>query len=247
MIRKDFKTKYLNSVLGSLWSIIQPLALILVYTLIFSQIMGARLPGENNTLAYSIYLCAGLLPWQYFVETLVRLQSVFLDQGSLLKKVNFPRSSLPIIIVSSVTINFIIIFCLYLIFLLSIGKFPGFNILHIIPLLLIQQVFALGLGLIVGTLNVFFRDIGYFLGVLLQFWSWLTPIVYAKSIVPENMQWFFKWNPMVPITEGYHKIFLDNEVPEYSSIIKVMLISGMLLLFSYFTFKKLSKEMVDEL
>lgn len=247
MVKRDFKSRYLNSVLGSVWSIIQPLAIILVYTLIFSQIMGARLPGENNTLAYSIYLCAGLLPWQYFNETLLRLQGVFLDQGSLLKKVNFPRSSLPIFIMISVTINFLIISALYLVFLLIIGRVPGWEILNVIPLLIIQQAFALGLGLIVGTLNVFFRDVGHFLGIVLQFWSWLTPIVYAKSIVPESMQWFYKWNIMVPITEGFHSIFLNNKVPTYSSLVPVTLISVFLLIAAYYIFKKLDKEMVDEL
>ncbi|QQZ64032.1 ABC transporter permease [Paenibacillus sonchi] len=247
MVKRDFKSRYLNSVLGSVWSVIQPLAIILVYTLIFSQIMGARLPGENNTLAYSIYLCAGLLPWNYFNETLLRLQSVFLDQGSLLKKVSFPRTSLPIFIVISVTINFVIISTLYIIFLLFIGRLPGWEIFNVVPLLFIQQLFALGLGLIVGTLNVFFRDVGHFLGIVLQFWSWLTPIVYAKSIVPESMQGIYKWNPMVPITEGFHSIFLYNKAPNYSSLLPVILISIALLLIAYYTFKKLDKEMVDEL
>lgn len=247
MVKRDFKSRYMNSVLGSVWSILQPLAIILVYTLIFSQIMGARLPGEDNTLAYSIYLCAGLLPWQYFNETLVRLQGVFIDQGSLLKKVNFPRTSLPIFIVISVTINFLIISALYLVFLLIIGRFPGWEIFNVIPLLIIQQMFALGLGLIVGSLNVFFRDVGHFLGIVLQFWSWLTPIVYARSIVPDDIQWFFKWNLMVPIIEGFHSIFLSNKTPDYSSLLPVTLISVGLLIAAYFVFKKLDKEMVDEL
>ncbi|WP_236575794.1 ABC transporter permease [Paenibacillus sp. USDA918EY] len=247
LIKRDFKSKYLNSALGSLWSILNPLAIILVYTLIFSQIMGARLPGDNNTLAYSIYLCAGLLPWQLFSEMLSRLQNIFLEQGSLLKKVSFPRSALPIYTSISASINFSIIFLLYIIFLIAIGKFPGAVFIHVFPLLLFQQVFALGLGIIIGTLNVFFRDIGHILGVILQFWSWLTPLVYARSIIPEKFQVFINWNIMVPLVEGYHNIFLYNKAPDYISILPLCLVSILLLFFSYIVFKKLDKEMVDEL
>lgn len=247
MVSRDFRSKYLNSAFGSFWAILNPLAMILVYTLIFSQVMGTRLPNSSTTLAYSVYLCAGLLPWQLFSETIMRMQNIFVEQGQILKKVSFPRSSLLVYVLCSTFVNFSIIFSIYLIFLLVTGLLPGAPIIAMIPLLLIQQLFAVGIGLIAGTLNVFFRDIGHIIGVILQFWSWLTPIVYAIDIVPDHFKPFYSWNVVVPIIEGYQSIFLRQEWPDWMGMWPVTLIALVLLIFGYGIFKKLDKEMVDEL
>lgn len=247
MVKRDFQSRYMNSALGAVWSILNPLAIILVYTLIFSQVMGTRLPNSSSTLAYSVYLCAGLLPWQLFSETIMRMQNIFVEQGQILKKVSFPRSALPISVLCSTCINFSIIFSLYLLFLLFNGLLPGAVIVGVIPLLIVQQLFALGLGLIAGTLNVFFRDIGHSIGVVLQFWSWLTPIVYSLEIVPDKFQSFYDWNVMVQIIKGYQSVFLKQEWPEWGALWPVTSIAFLLLILGYGIFKKLDKEMVDEL
>lgn len=247
LVQRDFSSRYLNSILGSLWSILNPLANILVYTLIFSQVMRSRLPGIDDTLAYSIYLCAGLLPWNYFSETLLRMQNVFIDQGNLLKKVSFPRSALPLYILISSTINFLIIYALFIGFLLIVGKFPGDYIFGIIPLLVLQQCFAVGVGIFVATLNVFFRDVGHVIGVIMQFWFWFTPIVYSLQTIPESFKSIFQLNVMGNVIRGYQDIFLYNRWPEWSSLYIMIIITCFFLIVGYLTFKKLDREMVDEL
>ncbi|MGD9662942.1 MAG: ABC transporter permease, partial [Porticoccaceae bacterium] len=180
-IKREFQSKYHNSLLGVAWTILNPLAMILVYTVIFAEVMRSRLPGVENSFGYSIYLCAGVLTWGFFAEIVGRSQNVFLDNANLLKKLNFPRLCLPVVIIGGATLNFAIIFGLFVAFLLLSGNFPGLSFLAIFPLLFILILFSIGLGITLGVLNVFFRDVGLFFGIFLSFWFWLTPSVYPLS------------------------------------------------------------------
>lgn len=247
LVYKDFKAKYMNSLLGSLWSIINPLAMIVVYTIIFSEIMAAKIPGIDDNFAYSVYLCAGILTWQYFLETTQRLSNIFLDNSNIIQKVNFPRITLPVTIVVSATINFLIIFGIFLAFLLITNRLPYNSLIAIIPLLALLQLLAVGFGMLVGILNVFYRDIGQAVGVFLQFLFWLTPIVYTMNIVPKELQGIFTLNFLYPIISAMQNVFLYNQFPNWLSLVPTTLITFILLYFSYKIYKKLESEMVDEL
>jgi len=244
---RDFRIRYMNSFLGSLWAVLNPFAQILVYTLVFSQVMMARLPGIDSAFAYSIYLCAGIINWQYFSEVLTRMQNIFIEHAELLKKVNVPRTSLPLFVVISSSINYAIMMGIFLLFLVAVGQFAGWPILALIPLLAFQICFAVGLGTILATLNVFFRDVGHFMGVVLQFWFWLTPIVYPRSIVPERFAWIQDINPMSWLMRSYQDIFLLGEWPEWTKGWLLMSSAVVLMILGYAVFKRLDKEMVDEL
>lgn len=209
--------------------------------------MQAKLPGVDDTLGYSIYLIAGLLHWQFFTEVLGRTQNIFLEHATLLKKVSFPRTSLPVYIFLSAGINYVILLLIFLGFLIIAGRLPNSTIISIIPLLIIQQGFALGLGVFLGTLNVFFRDVGHAMGIILQFWFWLTPIVYPAQIIPEDLKLISTLNPMTSVIQGYQHIFLYGYWPTWRSLSPMLFISSVCLLIGYYTFKKLDKEMVDEL
>ncbi len=124
-VEREFRGRYLGSLLGSTWAILNPLAMILVYTVIFAQVMKARLPGVESVFGYSIYLVSGLLPWNLFAEILSRSLSTFIDNGNLIKKSSFPRVSLPTIAIISASLNFVIVFALFLCFLVLSGNFPG--------------------------------------------------------------------------------------------------------------------------
>ena len=159
-IKRDFQSRYQTSMLGALWLVLQPLAMILVYTLVFSQVMKARMPDNTGSFAYSIYLCSGVLTWGLFTEILDKSQGVFINNANLIKKISFPKICLPIIVIASAVLNFLIIFSLFIIFLIFTGNFPGWLIFSMIPVVLIQIAFAAGLGMIFGVMNVFFRDVG---------------------------------------------------------------------------------------
>lgn len=247
-VRREFQQRYTNSLFGGIWAVLNPLTMIIIYTIIFAGIMRPRLAGqEDNFFAYSIYLCAGIITWGAFADTVVRMQGVFIQYGNLIKKSNFPRSCLPIIVALAVLIDFLIIMSLYLLFLLLVCHFPG-KVLWAFPaVFMIQLAFALGLGLLTATLNVFFRDVGQFVGVLLQFWFWLTPIVYSSSILPEAMRGWLNLNPMYPIISTYQDLFLHHTWPDWQSLIGTALLATALLLFAGMAFLKLAGEIVDEL
>ena len=210
-IKREFQSKYRNSLLGAAWTIVNPLAMIVVYTVIFAQVMKARLPGVDNTFAYSIYLCAGVLTWGLFAEIVGRAQNTFIENANLLKKLSFPRLCLPVIVVANAGLNFVIIFGLFTLFLILSGNFPGLTFLAVFPLLFVLVLFAIGLGITLGVLNVFFRDVGQFFGIFLNFWFWLTPIVYNVSILNERLRALLAWNPMAPLVGAFQGILVSSK------------------------------------
>ena len=139
-VERGFRGRYKNSSTGSTWAILNPLAMILVYTVIFAQVMKARLPGVESVFGYSIYLVSGLLPWNLFAEILSRSLSTFIDNGNLIKKSSFPRVSLPTIAIISASLNFVIVFALFLCFLVLSGNFPGLVIIAILPVLVFRAL-----------------------------------------------------------------------------------------------------------
>jgi len=246
-IFREFQSKYRNSLLGAFWTILNPLAMIVVYTLIFSQLMRARLPGVESSFSYSIYLCAGILTWGLFSEITHRCLQIFIDNATLLKKLSFPRMCLPLIVVGSALLNFGIIFSLFTLFLMLSGNFPGWSYLAILPVLVIQVLFAAGLGLTLGILNVFFRDVGQFFSVFIQFWFWLTPIVYPITILPEQIRTWINLNPMTQLIGAYQNVLVHQRLPDWQSLWPIALVSMMLCVWSLYLFRRRSGEIVDEL
>lgn len=246
-VKREFQSKYRSSMLGTAWAVLNPLAMILVYTVIFSGIMKAKLPGMSSVFGYSIYLCAGILTWGLFAEIVARGQTVFLDNANLLKKLNFPRLCLPVVIVASAIINFAIVFALFTLFLLVTGSFPGLVFLAVIPPLGILVLFAVGLGVSLGVLNVFFRDVGQFFNIFLTFWFWLTPIVYTRSILSEEHQGWFSLNPMVPIMNAFQTILSAGQWPHWQSLIYPTIVGVLVSVIGMRLFRQHAGDMVDEL
>jgi lipopolysaccharide transport system permease protein len=246
-VKREFQLKYRNSLLGATWTILNPLAMIFVYTVIFAQVMKAKLPGVDSTFAYSIYLCAGVLTWGLFAEIIGRGQSVFLEHANLIKKISFPRICLPVVVILSVGLNFFIIFSLFTLFLLLSGNFPGWPYLAVFPVLFLQVLFSIGLAIIIGVLNVFFRDVGQFFGIVLQFWFWLTPIVYPAAILPEKIKALMVFNPMASFMAAYQGIFVSRIVPDWKDFIWITVVSLALCILAMRLFRKRAGEMVDEL
>lgn len=246
-IKREFQSKYKTSLLGVTWSILNPLSMIVVYTVIFSQVMRAKLPGVDSQYAYSIYLCAGILTWGLFADIILRSQNVFLDNANLIKKLNFPRICLPITVVGSALLNFSIIFSLFTIFLIVSNDFPGLAYFSLIPVLLVMIMLATGLGMVVGVLNVFFRDIGQLFGIILQFWFWLTPIIYPKNILPIGLKPFLDFNPMAGVISACQTILVNKQYPVWSELITPIIVGLILCCLGWHLFRKHNGEMVDEL
>lgn len=242
------KAYYGKALMGSFLILIRPLFLVFIYTVIFSKIMSHRNDQIYDTFSYTLYLCTGIFTWFYFSEVINKTSLVFLQNSNILTKSYVPRSSLPLIVFFSTTINFVIILGIFSVFLIYKGRFPGLEVLALIPVLLIQQSLALGLGIIMGTLNVFFRDIQQLLPVLIQCWFWLTPIVYPIEILPAKFRDFIEvWNPVYPIMEAYRGLFLDGVLPQWESLLVPGANALVLLAVGFLLFRSLSHDLVDEL
>ncbi|CAI1537661.1 ABC transporter permease [Serratia proteamaculans] len=246
-IKRDFQSRYQTSMLGALWLVLQPLAMILVYTLVFSEVMKARMPNNAGPFAYSIYLCSGVLTWGLFTEILDKSQGVFISNANLIKKLSFPKICLPVIVTASAILNFAIIFSLFIVFLVVSGNFPGVLFLSVLPVLALQVLFAVGLGMTLGVMNVFFRDVGQFVGVLLQFWFWFTPIVYVLSSLPEWARKLLMYNPMARVMQSYQSIFAYHQQPNWYSLLPVLVLAIIFCTFGMRLFRKHAADMVDEL
>lgn len=246
-VRREFEARYRNSLLGTAWAILQPLSMIIVYTLIFSQIMKAKLPGVNNSLGYSIYLCAGIIPWGLFSEIMLRGINVFTENANALKKITFPHLCLPAIIIASSTLNFSIIFGIFTIFLATTGGLSHPAYMATIPLTILLLFFATGLSLSLGVLNVFFRDIGHFFGIVLQFWFWLTPVVYPSSAIPARARWIIEMNPVAIIVEEYQRILVHMQWPQWTRLTYPIVAAIFLCWIGTRLLRHHAGEMIDEL
>ncbi|WP_343728802.1 ABC transporter permease [Duganella sp.] len=246
-VRREFQGRYRNSLLGAAWTVLNPLAMIVVYTVIFSQVMHSRLQGVDTPFAYSVYLCAGALTWGLFAEITSRSQGVFIENANLIKKLQFPRICLPIIVVLNAGVNFAIIFGLFTAFLVVSGNFPGWPYLALAPVLLVMVLFAIGIGMILGVFNVFFRDVGQFYTILLQFWFWFTPIVYPASALPPEIRALLGWNPMVAVVGACQTILVNGQLPQWGSLLPVTVLALLCCALGLHLFRKRAGEMVDEL
>lgn len=246
-IKREFQSKYRNSLLGATWSILNPLSMIIVYTVIFSQVMRAKLPGVDTMYAYSIYICAGILAWGLFSDIVIRSQNMFIDNANLIKKLNFPKICLPITVVGSALLNFLIIFALFTVFLVTTDNFPGFSYYALIPVLFSMIVLALGIGINIGVLNVFFRDVGQFFGIIMQFWFWLTPIIYPSNILPISVQSWIKYNPMASIISAFQMILVNRVFPSFYELLYPIVLGLILCTVGLIMFRKKIGEIVDEL
>lgn len=246
-VKREFQSKYANSLFGFAWNVLNPLAMILVYTVIFAQVMRARLPGVENTFAYSIFLCAGILTWGLFAEITGRSQMMFIENANLLKKLRFPRICLPAVVVANALLNFTIVFSLFTGFLLISGNFPGSSFLALFPLLVLLVLFSAGLGMILGVLNVFFRDVGQAFGIIVTFWFWLTPIVYAPTILPPRIQALMALNPLAALIGAVQGVLVRGSWPAWSSLTYMAGCAFLLCFLGLRLFRRHSGEMVDEL
>lgn len=246
-VKREFQSRYRNSLLGPLWPLLQPLAMIFIYTLVFSKVMRARLPGVDDGMAYGIFICAGVLTWSLFSEVTSRCVGLFLENANLLKKLSFPRSCLPLIVLLNALLNFAIAMGLFLVVLLLMGRFPGEALMALPVLVGLQLLLAISLGMCLGIINVFFRDVGQLFSIALQFWFWLTPIVYPLNILPSALQPWLALNPMTGLMEAYQGIFMQGAWPHWPSLWPALLAAVLCSLFAALLFRARSTEMLDEL
>jgi lipopolysaccharide transport system permease protein len=247
-IRAEFAARFARSRFGGLWMVAHPLAQSVIYAVVLSEVMAAKLPGATaDKHAYAIYLMSGMLAWSLFAEIVSRCLTLFIDSGNLLKKIVFPRICLPLITAGSALVSNLILLLAMLAVFLALGHRPGAAAAWVLPLTALTLVLGLGVGLLLGILNVFLRDIGQVVPVLLQLGFWLTPIVYLPSTLPEAIQGVMAFNPLAVLVKGYQDGLLFGHTPQAEPLMVIGVAALALLALSLFTFRRAGPEMVDVL
>ncbi len=230
---REIRSRYSRSLFGWLWLVAPPAILIAIYALVFSRLMrGAGLP-DNGPYTYSIFLCAGLLTWQWFAELMARVVGLFTNHATLLKKTSVPWYALLAVDVLVTGFGMAVQMALFAVLLLVAGQWPGWPAAAYIPLLLTQALLAVGLGLGLAVLQVFFRDVGLAVPLVLQVWFWMTAIVYPLSALPGWAQEVLRWNLMMPLIQGFQNIAIQpaDGVP-WRGVIAVACVSTLALMAS---------------
>ncbi len=244
LLIKDIKAKYAGSILGPLWVITTPLYQIFLYTFIFSTILRVRF-DDGGTSSFVVYLLAGLIPWLFFSEATIRGVSAFLENGNLIKKVKFPAEICVISAILSATITFSIYIILYSAILIYMNIFnPQTFVLFILPFT-IQLLLIFGLSLGLGSIAVFFRDITQMVGMILNLFFFLTPIVYPANIIPENVKWLFHINPFYFIIEIYRNLMVRGVLPDINLFIYPTIFSVVIFFLGYYVFFKTKRAFMD--
>jgi lipopolysaccharide transport system permease protein len=246
-IRNELVSQFARSKLGGLWMIINPLVMVAIYAFVLSAVLSAKLPGIDNKYAYAIYLTAGFLGWTLFNDLISRCLNLFVQNGNLMKKMLFPKISLPLIASGYCLVNNILLFVAIIGIFAMLGHYPSWQLLWLPLITAVVVILALGIGLIVGVINVFVRDLGQLIPIILQFLFWFTPIVYPVSIIPEHMRHWLQLNPMYPIVDAYHEILAFQRAPDLVSLAVLAGVGVLLLLMGLVMVRRASPEMVDVL
>ena len=246
-IKRELLTPYMRSRAGRLWSLIHPLVMVLIYALVLSEILSAQLPGIENRFAYALYLLAGMAPWVYFNEMITRGANLFLVNENLIKKLCFQHSALVWIYLGVCGINHLIFLMLVLMGYIFLGHPLGWETLSVIGLWIPLTILGSGIGLLAGLLNIFVRDIGQLVPIILQFTFWLTPIVYMPKILPESYQAWLEWHPFFVLVNGYQQVLLWGKVPDWHNLLYPLALGMALLALAAFVYKRSKKELVDVL
>jgi len=241
LIWRDMKVRYKQTVLGAAWAIIQPLSTMIVFTIVFGRL--ARIPSEG--VPYPMFSFAALVPWTFFANGLTRAANSMISNSNLIKKVYFPRLIMPV----AGTLSGIVDFCIAFIVLLGMMLFyhitPTLLILWLPLFLLLAWITALGVGLWLSAMNVQFRDIGYIVPFLTQFWLYATPVAYPSSLLQEPWRTLYAINPMVGVVDGFRWVLLGAKTaPSLIIIVSTVTALSVLVSGAYY-FRRTEKTFAD--
>jgi len=237
---RDIKVRYKQTVLGAAWAIIQPLFMMLIFTLFFGRLGG--MPSDG--VPYSMFAYAGLLPWTFFSNALAGSGNSLIGSASLITKVYFPRMMIPGAAVGAGLVDFAVGFGLLVVLMAYHGIVPGAQILLLPFLVVLTTVLALGVGLWMSALNVKYRDIRYALPFLIQLWMFASPIIYPASIVPARWRWVLALNPLTGILEGFRASLFAHPI-NWASLGLSTPLSLAILTYAAYDFRRVERTFAD--
>lgn len=242
LVRKDLRGRYKGSVLGFLWTFVNPLLQLCVYTLVFSTIM------RSGIEKFYLFLFVALVPWLFFNSSVITGATCIISSKDLVKKIYFPREVLPIAYVTSSFVN--MLFSFVIIFLAILFSGIGFNfkaILYLPIIMIVEYILALGIAMLTSALTVYFRDLEHILGIVTMAWMYLTPILYSVDMIPENLLPIFYLNPLTPIIIGYRDILYYKNIPHIGTLAHGLVLGIVILIIGWISFDRLQRGFAEEL
>lgn len=254
LVKKDLRGRYKGSALGFLWTFLNPLLQLVVYSIVFSTIF------RNNIEKFYLYLFIGLLPWMFFSSSLTVGSVSVISSKDMVKKIYFPREVLPIAYVTSSFVNMLLCFLVVFIVMIIGGIDPNSTfhwtaLLYLPIVMIVEYVLALGFAMLASALTVYFRDLEHILGIITMAWMYATPILYDVSMIQNilvekgmgNLMHLYMLNPMTPIIVAYHQILYYGQAPDLSTLLSAVVLGLFFLILGYLVFRKLQRGFVEEL
>ena len=241
MVHRDLRGRYKASVLGFAWTFINPFLQLLVYTFVFSIIM------RSNLEKFYLFLFVALIPWLGMSGSVICSSVCIVNQSNLVTKIYFPRRVLPISAVTTSIVNMLLCMIVVLVVcFFSIGL-NFFILWYLVPITTIEYILALGLGLMISSFTVYFRDLEHILSIVVMAWQFMTPIVYPLDMVPERYITIFMLNPMTPIITAFRDVLYYKKAPDMNTMVMAFAMGISLLILGWFLFGKLERRFAEEL
>lgn len=241
LVRRDLRGRYKGSALGFLWTFLNPLLQLGVYTIVFSVIM------RSDIEKYYLFLFVALIPWLFMATSVQGGATCVIGQQALVTKIYFPRQVLPIAHVTTCFVNMLLCFVVVLV---VVAFSVGVNLAvlpFLIPTMVIEYVLALGLALLVSGITVYVRDMEHILGIVVMAWQFLSPVMYPKDWVPEKLRGIFMLNPMTSILDAYRNVLYYKCAPDMSTMLLALVLGVTFLLLGWFVFGRLQRNFAEEL
>lgn len=242
LVRKDLRGRYKGSVLGFLWTFLNPLLQLVVYSIVFSTIM------RLNVDKYYVYLFVALIPWIFFSTSVQNGAGCIIASKDMVTKIYFPRHVIPISCVTSCFVNMLYSFVIVFGVLIVSGIGVNFVAILYLPLIMIiEYMLALGFAFIVSAITVYFRDLEHILSIVMMAWMYFSPVMYGEDMVPENLKGLFMMNPMGHVITAYRDILYYSRAPQLSSLIPALILGIVFVVLGYGLFSLLEKHFAEEL
>lgn len=242
LVKKDLRGRYKGSVLGFLWTFINPLMQLIVYTFVFTVI----LPTDVDR--YYLHLFVALIPWIFFSSSITGGASSVVAQKDLIKKIYFPREVIPISYVTSCFVNMLLCFIIIFLVMLFTSSVWNFAAILCLPVVwIVEYLLALGMAMLSSAITVYFRDLEHILGIISMVWMYMTPVLYSIDLIPERLQKLYRLNPMTSVIMAYRDILYYGQVPNLLTLSEAIFLGVGFLILGLFVFSKLKKRFAEEL
>ena len=238
---RDIKVRYKQTIMGVAWAIIQPFLTMVIFSLFFGKLAGV----PSDDLPYPIFSYAALVPWTFFQNALTQASNSLVLSANMIKKIFFPRLTLPIATVLAGVVDFLLAFVVLIGMMVYYKTIPTVNVLWLPLFLLLALVTSLGAGLWLSALNVQFRDVRYTIPFLTQAWFFATPITYSSSLLPEFWRPFYGINPMVGVVEGFRWALLGTDTAPGPIVLVSAVVALLLMVSGAFYFRRMEKTFAD--